>query len=366
MTVQTVLNQIVWSGECLAAGPPPADKKILAKIRKGFGYVPEFAGPMTGLPWLLDTVLLTDPPLTYVSPRRKDLISLVVSQDSSCRYCYGLSRTLLRLTGMPESRLHTVETDFFSSSLPASDRQALDFARKIVRANPRPAADEFDDLLKSGFTRLEITEVAAIACLHVVTNRISTLIAAQPAPLEGLTDHWYSPLLRVFFQFFVNPVIRRPKPPPPSNPAALAGPFERIIQPLDGLHIARVYRQAVDSALASPVLPRRTKLMVWAVIAKTLDCPACIEEPRRLGEDAGLPPELLDEVIERLGGKDLTPMENLLVPLARETVRPQPDQIQRKLAAIRPSLSAAELLEFVGVAALANSISRLSAILRMC
>jgi len=68
-------------------------------------------------------------------------------------------------------------------------------------------------------------------------------------------------------------------------------------------------------------------------------------------------------VWSNLGSPKLDAREAKLVPFGRETVRYQTAAIQRRMRELTPGLSAPEILETVGVVALANAIGRLSVLL---
>ena len=56
-------------------------------------------------------------PLAYVDYELADLVSLVVSQDSSCRYCYGMQRTVMRVHGVSEARIRQIEQNFLEAEI---------------------------------------------------------------------------------------------------------------------------------------------------------------------------------------------------------------------------------------------------------
>ena len=58
--------------------------------------------------------------------------------------------------------------------------------------------------------------------------------------------------------------------------------------------------------------------------------------------------------------------EARLVPFARETVRYQPAAIQRRMRELARGLSPEEVLEAVGIAALANAVCRMSVVIDAC
>jgi len=139
-----------------------------------------------------------------------------------------------------------------------------------------------------------------------------------------------------------------------------------VVAALDGSPAAGVLRRAIDGAWASDVLPRRTKTLMLAVIARALGRAHGEQEARRFLAAEGLPPAELDDILANLGSPRLDAREARLVPFARETVRYQPAAIQRRMRELARGLSPEEFLEVVGIAALANAVCRMSVAIDAC
>ena len=58
--------------------------------------------------------------------------------------------------------------------------------------------------------------------------------------------------------------------------------------------------------------------------------------------------------------------EQMLVPFARETVRYQPADIQRRMREVTAGMRPPEIVELAGVVSLANAVGRLSVLLDVC
>jgi alkylhydroperoxidase family enzyme len=154
----------------------------------------------------------------------------------------------------------------------------------------------------------------------------------------------------------MRPRPRRPESPPQPND----GPCAEIVAALGDSPTAGLLRRTIDEAWASPVLPRRTKALLLAVIARAAGCAYSEAEARRLLAPEGLGRAEVDDILTNLGSPRLEPREVRLVPFARETVHYQPAIIQRRMREIAQGLGSDEVLELVGVLALANAICRVS------
>jgi alkylhydroperoxidase family enzyme len=109
----------------------------------------------------------------------------------------------------------------------------------------------------------------------------------------------------------------------------------------------------------SPLLSRRTKALVIAVVTRALGCPMLEKEVAELLVAEGLESEQIAEVLAHLTSSVLDPVERIAVPFARETVWYEPAQIQRRGRAVMKELSREQFVELVAVASVANMVCRL-------
>src|SRR5437762_582709 len=262
-------------GECIvpAAPVPPA---LQAEVRKAVGAVPGWLARLAPSPWLVRALCeIIKHPFAHAPREVCELVALVVSQENSCRYCYGVQRAVFKIFGYRDAYLDALERD------------------------------------------AQVSELTP---------------AARPAPAPRPDD----------------------------------GPCAAVVAALDGSPAAGVLRRAIDGAWASGVLPRRTKTLMLGVIARALGCAHGEREARRFLAAEGLAPGQLDEILANLGSPQLDAREARLVPFARETVRYQPAAIQRRMRELAHGLTAEEIVEAVGVAALANAVCRMSVVIDAC
>ena len=137
-------------------------------------------------------------------------------------------------------------------------------------------------------------------------------------------------------------------------------PFERITRPLAGLPAAWVLHQSLTAAFESTVLSRRIKVLVFAVVARILECQFCPSEALRMLEQEGFGTAEVETILSSLASNRLDATEAAVLEWARETVRYQPQVIQRQTRALLERIGTQCTLEAVGTAALANSTVRLA------
>lgn len=337
------------------------DPVLEREVRRVTGTVPQFLAYCMPCPWLVRSILALEAyyvGLVHVDFPLTDLIGLVVSQDNSCRFCYATQRTLLRAQGLSERRIRALEQDLLCARDDPRGRSALEFARRASRASPPPGGAERKRLREAGWSDPAIAELAFVVAVHVFLNRVSTLPALPVERIERLSRHWLLGLLSPI----ASRVLRRTQKrgaPRPVTPEMRAAPFGGLIARLDPLPAAHALRASIDDALASPLLPRRAKLLVFAVVARGLGCPETERDAAALLAAEGLDPGTTAQVLTHLAAPDLSPVEAELVPFARETIRYQPSAIQRRLRQLATGLSQEQLVELIGVAAFANLLCRI-------
>ena len=168
---------------------PQHDRELEAYVRRALGAVPSAVPYFTASPWIvrsMATLSYFGSPLVHIDYALADLVGLVVSQDNSCRYCYGMQRIVMRVHGMPEARIRADRAE-----LPRSGDRPAHEARARLRAPrsraPRRSVDgraTHDALLAAGWEPLAIVELAYQAAYNVFMNRLMTTAAIPVAPVE--------------------------------------------------------------------------------------------------------------------------------------------------------------------------------------
>ncbi len=355
------MNAIEW-GSCLLE--PLRDPEQERFLRRSLRAVPPAARYLMDVPWLLHTIVALD---SLQAPRRQPdlgaLIALVVSQDNSCRYCYAATRSILKIIGFPEWRIRQLQEDMHSADLSREERLAIEFARRVSRGSPLATRLDAAPLLEAGYSEKSVRELAVVSVTNVFYNRVATLPALPPEEVAGLPDRWFVRLLRPLVARFFRRRFEQRGERDTLTAAERQGPFSAIVVALDGLPAAVKLRQILDEAWASPLLGRRAKALVFAVVARGLGCPLSEREATRLLLAEGMTEEQVEHALANLASPVLDPVESAVVPFARETIWYRPAQIQRRARAVRQQLSRAQFVELVGLAALANSLCRLSVVL---
>ncbi|HZW75062.1 MAG TPA: hypothetical protein VFF43_16065, partial [Caldimonas sp.] len=139
--------------------------------------------------------------------------------------------------------------------------------------------------------------------------------------------------------------------------------YARLIKAYAGSPIAPALSRIIEEMWDSPILTRRSKLLMLAVIARGLNCDACAGEIGEALQREGFDDAALHQILTHLDAPELDDVERLLVRFARETIWYEPARIQRRARALKEQLRELQLVEAIGVAALGNGLCRMGAIL---
>jgi len=296
---------------------------------------------------------------THLDHELADLVGLTVSQDNSCRYCFAATRTLLIMVGYPRERIARLEQNLLLAELDPKTRAAIAFARRISRCDPPPSRSDVDALAKAGITDIAYRELAANVCLWVYFNRTSTIPAMAPQTMEELPDRWFARLMRPIIAGRLDRSFRHRGRQTPLPAEMRSGPCAAMVNALDGLPVAPVLRRAIDAMWASDLLPRRTRGLMCATIARALSCPSSEAEATELLRDEGVDSDLVESVLSHLDAPELSEIDRELVRFARETVWYEPITLQRRALDLRDRFGEQTLVEAIGTVSMANMLCRL-------
>jgi alkylhydroperoxidase family enzyme len=358
----TALTDIEWEAPFLE---PTQDRELERYVRQRLGMVPTLATYFYSCPWIVRSIVAFDSSqlrLTHVDDELARLIGLVVSQDNSCRYCYAASRALLKIFGFGEMRIRQLEQDLLTAELSPNARVALDFVRRVSRANPLPAGGDTQKLRAAGYGEGAVKELVFLAAINVYYNRLATLPAIPTEALERMERSWVFKLLRPLIARFLTAKWRAAQGPAFTGEP---GPYAYLVDRFAGVPLAATLAWSLHEAWQPSLLPARTKAFAFAVVARGLGCPTSEREATRLLVTEGVDETVVRAALDHLASPALNAVEAAIVPFARETIWYSPVQIQRRARALREQLTREQFLELVGVVSLANAVCRMSPVLAL-
>jgi len=355
----SALEHVAWE-TCLV--DPHADRALDSYARRKIGLPVPSLRYFAPVPWLARALVDLHPEyglLMHLDQNVADLLTLVVSQENSCRFCYAAQRALLWGQGMSEARIQRVEQDLSRADLAPRTAAAIAFGRSQSRVGPPGARDARQALRRAGFGDDEMKEIAFTVAATDFFNRAHTIPAIPARPMERMPDRLHMRLLRPL----INRILERHRFRGRATPLQRAPsyPYARLVEKYAGSPIAPVLGQTIEEMWASSHLTRRCKLLMLAVVARGLDCQVCAIEIGEALEREGLDEPALARILTHLDAPELDDVERLLVRFARETIWFDPAALQRRARTLRDGLSGSQLLEAIGVASLANGLCRMGA-----
>lgn len=355
----TALQHVAWESCVVELS---RDRALEAYARRRQGIPNPAIGYFAPVPWLARALVDLHSEyglLMRLDQDAADLVVLGVSQENSCRFCYAGVRALLWAQGMSRARVQHIEQELTRPDLPPRTAAAIGFGRSQSRSGPAGARAARDALLRAGFDAEEMREIAFTVGGTDFSNRAHTIPAIPARPIERLPDRLHLRLLRPLIRRIIRRSRHRGRVTPLQRlPPA---PYVRLVQAYAGSPIGPALGRTLEEMWASPHLTRRCKLLMLAVVARGLSCEVCALDVREAVLGEGVKEATLVQVLTHLDAPELDPVERLLVPFARETIWYEPAAIQRRARALRDRLTTPQLLEGIGVAALANGLCRMGA-----
>jgi alkylhydroperoxidase family enzyme len=259
---------------------------------------------------------------------------------------------------MSETHLRRLEHDLLTSVLPKREQWAIAFARRLARSTPLLALADLAPLIANGWSDMAIREMALVCGAMMALNRYATFLALDPKPYEALPDRWYVRVLRPAFGVVLRLKTRRGEPMPFSA-TERQGPFARLVNGFDGLPLGWSLRTILDEAWNFDAIPRRTKALVAAVIARGLGDALVLSEAQALAHENGVDAKDFDDALAHFTAAGLCEKEKIAIAFARETIWYAPAPMQRRTRTLMAHFDTVELLDLVGFASFANLIARL-------
>jgi AhpD family alkylhydroperoxidase len=355
------LLDVSWD-QCLLEAAP--DRLAEEALRRETGSAPGWIRYFLSCPWLARAAIrlgIDNKLLVHLDFPTVDLIGLVVSRENACRYCYAVTRMALRVLGMSEERMQQLEQRLASGELEPKAAAAVRFGRRMTRSTPLVTPEDLEPLRAAGFSDAAIREMAfTVACIAFF-NRLSTIPALPPHSWEQLADRWFMRLFRPLYARTVRGWRMRGQPTSFSRPPT--GPFAGMLLQFEGSPIGPVLASTLEDLWASPILTRRSKALMFAVIGRGLGCRSSKDEIAGMLQAEGLSQDDAEQILAHLGGPGMGAEESALLAFARDTIWYEPIQIQRRARELCVLLSPEQFVEALGVVALANSLCRLRAAL---
>jgi alkylhydroperoxidase family enzyme len=215
------------------------DRALESYARKRQGMPNPALGYFAPVPWLARALVDLHPEyglLLRLDHEVMDLVTLVVCQENSCRFCYAAVRAMLWAQGMSRARIQRIEQDLARADLPPRALAAMAFGRGQSRSGPVGARAARAALQQAGIGADEMREIAFAVALTDFSNRAHTIAAVPTRPMERM-DQPHMRLLRPL----LNRLLRRSRYPGRPTPLdrAPSSPYAASCRRMQGLRSRR-------------------------------------------------------------------------------------------------------------------------------
>jgi AhpD family alkylhydroperoxidase len=352
-----------WKAPTVEPRSSPALRRL---FRRRVGLVPTVIPYVSPHGWAYRPFLfLMRPEVLAIERSLCSQICFVVARDNACRFCYGSFRAFLRVTGYSEAELDRLEQELHLRDHSGPDRDALRFAVEISQGRLE-TGDRLRTLLEDGYSPTAIREVAGIAVVTALVNRVGTMLAVPVnTEAEHLTSQWYFDLLQPVVRSLLRGWQRFGAPAvDPLTAEEVDGPFAPWIRRLRGTCVGHVVHNITTRwTEEQSALSLRTKLLALAVVARGLGAQSLEERARSVLSDRfGLPDDALTTALKHLRGPAVEEPGGGLLRLARASTRYEATSIQRMVPEHTRELSRAETIDTVATLGVCNALARLQAL----
>jgi len=162
----------------------PDEFPPFAFFQEKFGFIPNIFLAQATRPDVLEAeagavrdILLTEDVLTR---RQKECILLVISAANLNTYCVAVHCEILRGLGVSSEESDQIALDHHKSTLSATDRALLDFARKLAIEPQEFGASDVEALRYQRFNDEQILEAVAMSALTSFLNTLQMGLGVAP------------------------------------------------------------------------------------------------------------------------------------------------------------------------------------------
>ena len=115
-----------------------------------------------------------------LSKAEREMIVVATSAANGCPYCVVAHGAILRIRARNPFIADQVAVNYRKADLNGRERAMLDFALKVALASGALAEADFEALRAHGFSDEDIWDIAAIAALFALSNRLANFANIRP------------------------------------------------------------------------------------------------------------------------------------------------------------------------------------------
>src|SRR5512139_260449 len=110
----------------------------------------------------------------------REMIVVATSGANHCQYCVVAHGAILRVRAKNPLIADQVAVNYRKADLPPRQRALLDFAMKVALASHEIGDADFDALRGAGFSDEDTWDIAAIAAMFAMSNRLANAFGIRP------------------------------------------------------------------------------------------------------------------------------------------------------------------------------------------
>jgi uncharacterized peroxidase-related enzyme len=115
-----------------------------------------------------------------LSKAEREMIVVATSGANDCLYCVVAHGAILRIRARNTLVADQVAVNYRKADLTSRERAMLDFAMKVALESARIEDADFPPLRAQGFSEDDIWDIAAIAALFALSNRMANFTSMRP------------------------------------------------------------------------------------------------------------------------------------------------------------------------------------------
>ncbi|HWA39409.1 MAG TPA: peroxidase-related enzyme [Burkholderiales bacterium] len=110
----------------------------------------------------------------------REMIVVATSAANDCQYCVVAHGAILRIRAKNPRVADQVAVNYRKAEISPRQRAMLDFAMKVALASGTVGDEDFPPLRAHGFSDEDIWDIAAIAALFALSNRMANFTSMKP------------------------------------------------------------------------------------------------------------------------------------------------------------------------------------------
>jgi uncharacterized peroxidase-related enzyme len=110
----------------------------------------------------------------------REMIVVATSGANQCQYCVVAHGAILRIRAKNPLVADQVAVNYREADITPRQKAMLDFAMKVSRESERLEEHDFEAVMAHGFTADDVWDIAAIAALFALSNRMANFTRMRP------------------------------------------------------------------------------------------------------------------------------------------------------------------------------------------